>query len=120
MAEVCCVGVESNLLSYVCLYISNVTVSELEYIKFMLVAMHKVDGALIDELCKQFKELDQTGDGNITKQDLKIMVTRKMRKVSHKLKLHSYKKRLLKTKSSAIGDAVDQMVLRSSSSDEQE
>ena len=56
-------------------------VSELEYIKFMLVAMNKVDGALFNDLRDQFRQLDMTGDGQITKKDLQIMATRKMRKV---------------------------------------
>lgn len=47
----------------------------------MLVAMHKVDGALFDELERQFDKLDLTGDGQLTKQDLKIMAKRRMSKV---------------------------------------
>ena len=57
-------------------------VSELEYVKFMLVAMNKCDGALFDDLRDQFHRLDMTGDGQITKNDLKIMVTKKMKKAS--------------------------------------
>ncbi|KAL7536818.1 hypothetical protein ACHAXR_007414, partial [Thalassiosira sp. AJA248-18] len=66
-------------------------VSELEYIKFMLVAMRKVDADLFDNLRDQFSDLDLTGDGKITKNDLKILITRKRNKVSHKLKLSAYK-----------------------------
>ena len=47
----------------------------------MLVAMNKVDGALFNDLRDQFRQLDMTGDGQITKKDLQIMATRKMRKV---------------------------------------
>lgn len=83
-------------------------VSELEYIKFMLVAMNKVDGALFNDLRDQFRQLDMTGDGQITKKDLQIMATRKMRKVSHKMKLYQYKHRLSKQKSkgAALTNAV--------------
>ena len=65
--------------------------SELEYIRFMLVAMKKVDGELFDDLHKQFLHIDMTGDGKITKKDLQIMAARKLRRVSHKLQLSEYK-----------------------------
>ncbi|KAK1745076.1 hypothetical protein QTG54_004367 [Skeletonema marinoi] len=42
-------------------------VNEVEYIKFMLVAMKKVDAHLIDELHDQFKQLDLTNDGLVTR-----------------------------------------------------
>ena len=42
---------------------SHCLVSELEYIKFMLVAMKKIDGELFDDLRDQFARLDLTGDG---------------------------------------------------------
>ena len=48
------------LLSYC---FSCYPVSELEYIKFMLVAMKKIDGELFDDLRDQFDRLDLTGDG---------------------------------------------------------
>ncbi|KAL7482743.1 hypothetical protein ACHAW6_008404, partial [Cyclotella cf. meneghiniana] len=57
-------------------------VNELEYIRFMLVAMKKVDAKLFDDLHHQFLRMDATGDGKITKNDLKIMAARKMRKVN--------------------------------------
>jgi len=66
-------------------------VSELEYIKFMLVAMKKIDGELFDDLRDQFDRLDLTGDGQITRKDLTILATRKMKKVTHKLRLTEYK-----------------------------
>lgn len=56
-------------------------VSELEYVKYMLVAMQKVDGALIDELRKQFHKLDPNGDGQITQQDLQVMTAKRTKKV---------------------------------------
>jgi len=87
-------------------------VSELEYIKFMLVAMNKVDGALFNDLRDQFRLLDMTGDGKITKKDLEIMATRKMRKVSHKMKLYQYKHRLTRqgNKGAALTTAVVKML----------
>jgi hypothetical protein len=66
-------------------------VSEMEYIKFMLVAMKKVDVKLFDDLHEQFRKMDVVGDGKITKNDLKIMAVRKMRKVHNKLALSAYK-----------------------------
>ncbi|KAL7510447.1 hypothetical protein ACHAXN_007565 [Cyclotella atomus] len=66
-------------------------VSELEYLKFMLVAMKKVDAKLFDDLHLQFKKIDVVGDGKITKNDLKVMATRKMKKVHNKLALSVYK-----------------------------
>lgn len=48
----------------------------------MLVAMKKVDAKLFDDLHHQFLRMDATGDGKITKNDLKIMAARKMRKVN--------------------------------------
>jgi len=71
-------------------------VNELEYIKFMLIAMHKIDASLFDDLRNQFEEMDVTGDGLITEKDLKMMAMRKMHKISHKLKLRAYKKKLTK------------------------
>jgi Ca2+-binding EF-hand superfamily protein len=49
------------------------------------------DGDLFDALRDQFRQLDMTGDGIITKKDLTIMATRKMKKISHKLELSDYK-----------------------------
>jgi Ca2+-binding EF-hand superfamily protein len=66
-------------------------VCEFEYIKFMLVAMKKIDGELFDDLRYRFHQLNQTGDGKITKKDLVIMAKRKMKKVKNKLLLEEYK-----------------------------
>jgi Ca2+-binding EF-hand superfamily protein len=49
-------------------------VDALEYTKFMLVAMKKIDGDLFDDLQFRFKQLDKTGDGKITKDDLIAML----------------------------------------------
>jgi len=59
--------------------------------QFMLVAMHKIDGSLFDELHDQFQELDVTGNGQIMEKDLKMMAKSKMRKVRRKLELRAYK-----------------------------
>lgn len=66
-------------------------VSELEYMRFMLVAMKKVDAKLFDDIHEQFKKIDVVGDGKITKKDLKLMAVRKIRKVHNKLALSVYK-----------------------------
>jgi len=66
-------------------------VCEFEYIKFMLVAMKKIDGEIFDDLRYRFRQLDQTGDGKITKGDLVLMAKRKMKKVRNKLMLREYK-----------------------------
>ncbi len=69
-------------------------VNELEYIKFMLVAMKKVDAHLFDELHDQFKQLDVTKSGLVTKRDLMLIAERKLRKASYKLELSHYKHEL--------------------------
>ena len=67
--------------------------NELEYVRFMLIAMHKVDKQLFDSLHDQFKKLDVQGDGTLNKNDLKIMAQRKMKSVNNKLALSIYKVR---------------------------
>lgn len=69
-------------------------VNEVEYIKFMLVAMKKVDAHLFDELHDQFKQLDVTKSGLVTKRDLMLIAERKLKKVSYKLELSEYKHKL--------------------------
>jgi hypothetical protein len=71
--------------------ISMTSVSELEYIKFMLVAMKKIDKELFDDLHDQFVQLDPTGDGQITKSDLILLTKRKMKSLRHKMQLSEYK-----------------------------
>ena len=93
-----CIPPFLSCISYFAILILSSTlltqVSELEYIKFMLVAMKKVEPDMFDDLHEQFKEMDQTGDGQITKRDLALMASRRLRKVSHKLKLAEYKVRV--------------------------
>ena len=69
-------------------------VSEVEYIKFMLIAMKKVDAHLFDALHEQFLQLDLNCDGVVTKDDLQLIASRKLRKVSKKLQLAEYKSKL--------------------------
>lgn len=45
-------------------------VDALEYTKFMLCAMKKIDADLFEDLQFRFKQLDKTGDGKLTKDDL--------------------------------------------------
>eukprot|EP00985_Skeletonema_marinoi_P009021 scaffold4128_cov66-Skeletonema_marinoi.AAC.1 len=61
--------------------------------------MKKVDAHLIDELHDQFKQLDLTNDGLVTKKDLQLIAARKLRKVSYKLQLSDYKQKLRKQQS---------------------
>jgi len=103
-------------------------VDELEFIKFMLVAMNKVDGDLFDNLRHNFQQLDVTNSGQIAKRDLKMTVTsyieffdcnicmfeviaklslQSMRspfsKVSNKLNLYRYKRKLQRMSSTTAG-----------------
>ena len=68
----------------------------LEYIKFMLVAMKKIDGALFDELRNRFEELDMSGNGMITKEDVMCMAKKRAKRIKNKLKLREYKKSLMR------------------------
>ena len=71
-------------------------VCALEYIKFMLVAMKKIDGALFDELRNRFEELDMSGNGMITKQDVMCIAKKRTKRIKNKLKLWEYKKSLMR------------------------
>ena len=76
-----------------CIFSSSlfVVVSELEFIKFMLVSMRKIDGELFDDLRHRFEELDSTGDGKITKEDILCSARKKATTVKNKLILMEYK-----------------------------
>lgn len=85
-------------------------VDELEYIKYMLVAMKKVDAHLFDELHAQFKQLDINNDGVVTKRDLQLIAARKLRKVKYKLQLSDYKQKLRRqSQKSMMHSALDLM-----------
>jgi hypothetical protein len=66
-----------------------------EFLEFMLVAMKKVDPALLDELRDYFDRLDVTNSGELSKDDLIEMARRKMKSPRRKLELHAYKQHLL-------------------------
>jgi hypothetical protein len=61
----------------------------------MLVAMKKIDGALFDELRNRFEELDMSGNGMITKEDVMCMAKKRTKRIKNKLKLREYKKSLM-------------------------
>lgn len=75
---------------------SDGNVTELEYMRFMLMAMEKVDRALFDDLKSQFERLDKTGNGKISKKDLELAELEKLKKVERKLELARYKNSLSK------------------------
>lgn len=94
-------------------------VNELEYIKYMLVAMKKVESSLFDELHDQFKQLDLTNTGLVTKKDLQLIAERRLKKASYKLQLSDYKYKLRKqSQRSMIHSALRRMSVSSPSSTE--
>jgi len=68
--------------------------NQLEYIRFMLAAMEKVDRALFDDLIAQFNAIDITGDGRICKKDIEAAALQKLNEVPKKLELATYKRNL--------------------------
>lgn len=72
----------------------NVTL--VEYLEFMLIAMNKVDRALIDDLRQNFAFLDVDGTGVLSKEDLIEAARRKLKHTSRKLELAQYKKDLVR------------------------
>ena len=64
---------ELELAILISLDISS-SVDALEYTKFMLCAMKKIDADLFEDLQFRFKQLDKTGDGKLTKEDLMSML----------------------------------------------
>lgn len=73
------------------------TVSEQQYVEHMLLAMRKVDPELLEELREQFRELDVTGCGQLSKDTLKVMAKRRMMNVKNKLELAEYKRKITGT-----------------------
>ena len=59
----------------------------------MLVAMKKIDGELFDELRNRFKELNMSGNGIITKEDLICIEKKRTKRIQNKLMLREYKVR---------------------------
>ena len=70
-------------------------VSKLDYVEFMLLTLKKVDPDLLNELHQQFDQLDTNRSGSLTKQDLERLAKKRLKRVRHKLKLSSYKYKLL-------------------------
>jgi len=71
-------------------------VTELEYTKFMLLKMQKVDEDLLEELHKQFSHFDADNSGVLAKSDLYEMAKRRSKEPSSKLRLSGYKSYLLR------------------------
>jgi len=67
------------------------TVTELEFVLFMLKAMKKVDADLVDKIREHFRRLDLTGSGTLVRADLELMAKRKLRGARSKLRLGTYK-----------------------------
>lgn len=72
------------------------SVTELEFLVFMLVAMNKVDAESITELRDFFSKLDVTNTGLLSKSTLIARAKRKLRKTDRKLELSNYKRELLR------------------------
>jgi hypothetical protein len=75
---------------------SDGTVTELDFVVFMLKAMKKVDDDLIMAIRQHFRSLDLTNSGTLVRQDLELQAKRKLRAVKSKLRLSSYKNELLR------------------------
>ena len=69
-------------------------VTELDFVIFMLKAMKKVDGDLVDKIRDHFHRLDLTGNGILDREDLELMARKKLRGTVSKLRLGCYKRRL--------------------------
>ena len=70
-------------------------VTRAEFLEFMLVAMDKVDRSLIEELRRQFANLDVDGTGILSRGDLIALARRKLQDPVRKLELARYKEQLL-------------------------
>jgi potassium channel subfamily K, other eukaryote len=75
------------------------TVTELDFLVFMLQAMKKVDSDLIDKIREHFRNLDLTHSGTLVRGDLELMAKRKLRTSHAKLQLAAYKAQLMKQSS---------------------
>jgi hypothetical protein len=81
---------------------SNGTVTELDFMIFMLQAMKKVDSDLIIKIREHFQALDLTHSGTLARADLELMAKRKLRTTQSKLRLAAYKSSL-KNQGSFLG-----------------
>lgn len=83
---------------------SDGTVTELDFVVFMLKAMKKVDDDLIEAIREHFDKLDLTHSGTLDRQDLELRAQKQLRAVKTKLRLGSYKEQLLR-KCSSVGSS---------------
>lgn len=70
-------------------------VTQLEFLRFMLVAMNKVDEPTLESLDQYFHRLDVDKTGTLSKDDLITSAKAKLHQTNRKLELASYKRRLL-------------------------
>jgi hypothetical protein len=70
-------------------------VSWSQFLEFMLIAMHKIDYELLDDLQLYFRRLDAAGTGFLSTEDLVEMARRKRQCPRRKLELATYKRQLL-------------------------
>ena len=69
-------------------------VTELDFVIFMLKAMKKVDGELVDKIRDHFRRLDLSENGVLCREDLELMARKKLRGTQSKLRLGVYKRQL--------------------------
>jgi Ion channel len=70
-------------------------VSQLEFLRFMLVALNKVDERTLLNLQLYFERLDVDKTGTLNKQDIIANAKAKLRQTNRKLELSAYKQRLI-------------------------
>ena len=84
------------------------TVTEIDFLVFMLQAMKKVDSDLIEKIREHFHNLDLTHSGTLEREDLELMAKRKLRTAHCKLDLAKYKSKLLRQGSSLAQASFDE------------
>lgn len=88
---------------------SDGTVTELDFVVFMLKAMKKVDDDLIEAIRDHFSKLDLTKSGTLNRADLELRAEQQLRTVKTKLRLSTYKNELLQ-KSGLLMDSFEEEV----------
>jgi hypothetical protein len=73
----------------------NGAVTRTEFIKFMLLAMNKIDIELVKELHAHFDRWNESRSGELCRQDLVEAARRKLRSPKYKLQLASYKDKIM-------------------------
>ena len=76
------------------------TVTELDFVVFMLKAMKKVDDELINAIREHFQKLDLTHSGTLERKDLELRAQKQLQSVKTKLRLGAYKAELVRKSSS--------------------